>query len=159
MTLPQFLPDWVPWWAELALLVVLLLFAGAFLLMPFSVFGTKARLEAVDERLDEIETTLRTLAHRLPDLEMRNPAVWRRGAPDEDGYVPPPARGYVAPAPRPEGHASPRAETYVPPPPPIPPAPVVPEREMERDRLGGPPPAVRSGRSEPQLRWPDNRPR
>ena len=67
--------------------------------MPFSVFGVKARLEAIDERLDELQSDLRALTHRLPDPDMRDPAAWRRAAAardDEDfaGAPPAPARGF-----------------------------------------------------------------
>jgi len=51
------LPDWVPWWVPLVLLVPALLYALAFLFMPFSV------LEA---RLDEIQAEIRHLSLRLP---------------------------------------------------------------------------------------------
>ena len=142
MTMPFALPDWVPWWVQLLLLVALVLIAGAYLLMPFSVFGLKARLEALDQRLDDIQSDLRELSARLPELDGRRPAAWRRVEPDEDGYVARP------PAPRPATLDRP-PERYDPPPrPPIPPPPVVPERDR--------PPAVRP-RSEPQLRWPSER--
>lgn len=136
MSLPFQLPDWVPWWAQLAILVVAVLVAGTYLLMPFSVFGLKARIEALDERLDEIQADIRALTHRLPDPEMRSPASWRRQVPDDDGYVPPRAAA---------------AERAPPPPrPPLPPAPMVPERLRDADR----PPVPRAGRAEPQIRWP-----
>jgi hypothetical protein len=140
MTMPFALPDWVPWWVQLLILVAVVLIAGAYLLMPFSVFGLKARIEALDQRLDDIQSDLRELASRMPDLDGRRPAAWRRTEPDEDGYVarPPPPR-QAAPPER-------TYERYDPPPrPPIPPPPVVPERDR--------PPSTRP-RSEPQLRWP-----
>ena len=130
MSVPGFLPDWVPWWVQLVLLVGVVLVVGAFGAMPFSVFGLKARLEAIDERLDEMQSDLRALANRLPDPEMRNPAAWRRGATDDEDFP--------APATRRE-----------------PPAPPPPARGFERDRDRDPRPA----RSEPQLNWPGNRPR
>ena len=61
------LPDWLPWWVPILVLVPALLFALAFLLMPFSVFGVKGRLEAVEARLDEIQGEIRSLALRLPE--------------------------------------------------------------------------------------------
>ena len=67
MTSPLPLPDWVPWWVHLVLLLGLLLFGLLFLLMPFSVFGVKARLEGVEARLDEIQGEIRSLALRLPE--------------------------------------------------------------------------------------------
>ena len=41
MTLPFTLPDWVPWWVSLVVLVPVILLGLAFLFMPFSVFGLK----------------------------------------------------------------------------------------------------------------------
>ena len=67
MTSPLPLPDWVPWWVHLAIILVVLLFGLLFLLMPFSVFGTKTRLEGIEARLDEIQGEIRTLALRLPE--------------------------------------------------------------------------------------------
>jgi len=67
MTSPLPLPDWVPWWVHLVLLLSALLLALLFLLMPFSVFGVKARLEGLDARLDEIQGEIRSLALRLPE--------------------------------------------------------------------------------------------
>lgn len=67
MTSPLPLPDWVPWWVHLAVLLVGLLFVLLFLLMPFSVFGVKARLENIEARLDEIQGEIRALSLRLPE--------------------------------------------------------------------------------------------
>ena len=53
------LPDWLPWWVPLVLLLPALLYALAFLFMPFSVIGLKSRLEAIEARLDEIQADLR----------------------------------------------------------------------------------------------------
>ena len=103
MTLPFAVPDWLPWWVPLVMLVGALLYGLALLVMPFAVFGVKARLEAIEFRLDEIQGEIRSLA-----LRMREPG------PDstafDDGYIDPPARLTRRP---------PAA-----PPPPIPPAPV-----------------------------------
>jgi hypothetical protein len=60
-------PDWVPPWAQLLVLIVAILLGLAFLLMPFSVFGVKSRLDAVEARLDEIQGEIRALALRLPE--------------------------------------------------------------------------------------------
>ena len=147
MSMPFTLPDWVPWWVQLAILVAAILVAGAFVLMPFSVFGLKARLDGLDARLDEIQADLRDLALRLPDPEMRRPAAWRRAEPDDDGYYMRPPAG------APRRDELPARRDDPPPRPPIPPAPVVPERERA-------PSAVRpraEPRSEPQLRWPSER--
>jgi hypothetical protein len=60
------LPDWLPWWVPLVLLVPTLLWALSFLFMPFSVFGVKSRLELIESRLEEIQNDLRHVALRLP---------------------------------------------------------------------------------------------
>ena len=80
------LPDWV----GLILLVVLALVALAYLLMPFSVFGLKGRLEAIEAQLDEIQTEMRSLAARMPE-------PGRRRNPVEDDWAEPapPARPIV----------------------------------------------------------------
>src|SRR5258708_39063745 len=60
------LPDWLPWWVPLVLLVPTSLWALSFLFMPFSVFGVKSRLEVIEARLDEIQNEIRHVALRLP---------------------------------------------------------------------------------------------
>ena len=81
----------MPWWVHLVILLAALLFGLLFLLMPFSVFGVKARLEGVEARLDEIQGEIRSLALRLPE-------------PVEDSYAAaddrPAARPPIPPAPR-----------------------------------------------------------
>jgi hypothetical protein len=67
MPIPFTFPDWVPWWMQLMIVVVAILVGLAFLLMPFSVFGVKSRLESVEARLDEIQGEIRSLALRLPE--------------------------------------------------------------------------------------------
>ncbi len=59
-------PDWVPWWVPMVLIVPALLYALAFVFMPFSVLGVKTRLEVIEGRLDEIQQEIRHLALRLP---------------------------------------------------------------------------------------------
>ena len=66
MNIPFAFPDWVPWWVPMVLLVPALLYALAFLFMPFSVLGVKTRLEVIEARLDEIQQEIRHLALRLP---------------------------------------------------------------------------------------------
>jgi hypothetical protein len=84
MTLPFTLPDWLPWWVPLLLLVPALLYALAFLFMPFSVIGVKGRLDVIEARLDEIQGEIRSLALRL-----REPgATDYRGADFEEVYAP-----------------------------------------------------------------------
>ena len=107
--MPSFFPEWVPASVQLVLLVAVVLVAGAYALMPFSVFGIKARREALDDRLDALQSDLRALTNRLPDPEMRNPAAWRRAASDEDGLsAPSPMRRDRPPPPVPEPAAPPR---------------------------------------------------
>ena len=67
--MPSFLqlPGGLPWWLTLAILVPLALYALLFLAMPFSVFGVKGRLEAMEARLDEIQEEIRSLSLRLPE--------------------------------------------------------------------------------------------
>jgi len=65
MVSPLPFPDWVPWWVHVAVLVTLGTFALLFLLMPFSVLGTKTRLESIEIRLDEIQGEIRSLTLRL----------------------------------------------------------------------------------------------
>ena len=172
MTMPFSLPDWVPWWVQLVILVAAILVAGAFVLMPFSVFGVKARLDTLDLRLDELQADLRDLALRLPDPEMRRPAAWRRAEPDDDGYYmrPPtttvrredPAtsrrddpttsrRDDPTTSRRDDPQASRRDD--LPLRPPIPPAPMMPERERASSAFR----PRTEPRAEPQLRWPSDR--
>jgi hypothetical protein len=68
MILPAFLPAWLPWWVPLAVLVPLSLYALLFLLMPFSVFGVKGRLDIIEARLDELHGEVRTLILRMPQI-------------------------------------------------------------------------------------------
>ncbi len=75
------LPDWMPWWVPLVLLVPTLLWALSFLFMPFSVFGVKSRLEVIEARLDEIQNEIRHVALRLP--------AGGGGGPDFDDVFPP----------------------------------------------------------------------
>lgn len=75
------LPEWLPWWVPLALLVPALLWALSFLFMPFSVFGVKSRLEAIEARLEEIQNEIRHIALRLP--------VSGSAGPDFDDVYPP----------------------------------------------------------------------
>src|ERR1700735_4719174 len=68
MTLPFTLPEWLPWWVPLVLLIPALLYALAFLFMPFSVIGVKGRLDVLKARLDEIQHDIRHIALRLPEV-------------------------------------------------------------------------------------------
>ncbi len=145
MTVPSVLPDWVPLWVQLVLLVGVVLVVGAYGAMPFSVFGVKARLEVLDERLDELQRDLRALANRLPDPGMGRPAAWRRGSADDEELATPPVSRRDRAPPVPEAGFDrdwDRARDR--PPPAVPPPAVPPPRPPRRD---------------PQLNWPENRPR
>lgn len=94
----------LPEWTGLLALLVLLLLGLAFLLMPFSVFGVKGRLDSLEAQLDEIQADLRGLAVRLSDVP-------RRAASEEWVEMPGSRR---APA---EEPSPPRTSPPIPPPP------------------------------------------
>ncbi len=106
MTSPLPLPDWVPWWVHLAILLAAGLFVLLYLAMPFAVFGVKARLEVIEARLDEIQAEIRSLSLRLPE-----PAGMDDPAPPASRYppasYPPISRPPIPPAP----HSPPPART------------------------------------------------
>ena len=84
----------LPDWKGLVALAALALVALAYLLMPFSVFGVKGRLDGIEARLDEIQAEIRTLAVRLPE-----PQRGRRTAVEEDWAEPVAAPRRADPAP------------------------------------------------------------
>ena len=161
-TLP--LPDWMPPWIQLAILMVAILFGFALLMMPFAVFGLKGRLELIEAQLDDVHAELRMLATRLPEAP-RRPA---RPAEQE------PVAEEIVPRPRP---ARPRPQP-VPVPPVMPePSPPTPRRSRDGDDWSDEPPFADGAmaprrplratpdrdvdqqrtprsRSEPTLRWP-----
>lgn len=57
----------LPEWTGLLALLVLLLLALCLLVMPFSVFGLKGRLDSIEAQLDDLRADLRGLAARLPE--------------------------------------------------------------------------------------------
>jgi len=153
MTLPFALPDWVPWWVPLALLVPCLLYALAFVVMPFSVFGLKGRLDALDARLDEIQGEIRSLAMRMPEQAAR--------ARFDELYTPPPAGPPTPPQPEPvfTRPPIPPAVRYLDeePPPDIRVNPPLRHYDTRRDtdaRKDGARRIVRPDRTEPRLDWP-----
>ncbi len=93
MALPFTLPDWAPPWASFVIVSVAVLFLLAFLLMPFSVFGLKGRLDGLEARLDDIQHDIRSLALRLPDVG--------RVEFEPEPELPPPVRAAWQDAPRP----------------------------------------------------------
>ncbi len=133
MNLPVTLPDWLPWWVPLLLLVPAVLWGLAFLLLPFSVIGLKGRLEMIEARLDEIQGEIRSLTHRLPE-PIRQSSY-------DDVYAPP-------------GMTPRRDEPPMVSRPPIPPA----AHELEEDEYRPPRTTLRRpearGRAEPRLDWP-----
>ncbi len=67
MISPLPLPEWVPWWVHLAVLLTGGLVVLLYLAMPFAVFGVKTRLDIIEARLDEIQAEIRSLSLRLPE--------------------------------------------------------------------------------------------
>lgn len=130
MTLPFPIPDWLPWWVPLVLLVPALLYVLTFLFMPFSVIGVKGRLDVLEARLDEIQNEIRHLALRLPDA----------GHPVDFEEI-------FNPEPQVERPQRPVVNR-----PPIPPAAHELDRDEPRAERPAQPPA--RGRREPRLDWP-----
>ena len=103
MQLPFEFPDWVPWWVQTLLVVAGVLFALAFLLMPFATFGVKSRLDSRQLHLDALGVELRSLSLRLPDRGVSRDLAtdWTDPVPEP---VPPhdalPSRPPIPPAPR-----------------------------------------------------------
>jgi hypothetical protein len=133
MTLPFTLPDWLPWWVPIVLLVPALLYALAFLFMPFSVIGVKSRLDVIEARLDEIQGEIRHLALRLPEVS--------HVADYDEIYAP-------------EAVVQPRRSPPVMTRPPIPPASHELEDRPQRDASSRADRRSEGGRSEPRLDWP-----
>lgn len=94
MTLPFDFPDWMPWWLQLLVVVAGALLGLALIMMPFSVFGVKSRLEAIEAQLDEVQAELRALVMRLPEPGREPydaPALLRAAAPRDTPRPPAPA--------------------------------------------------------------------
>jgi hypothetical protein len=85
----------LPEWTGVAALLALLLVGLAYLLMPFSVFGVKGRLDVLEAQLDEIRDEIRGLSIRMSDGPRRSTAEdWvdpprMRGAEDQPRVSPP----------------------------------------------------------------------
>ncbi len=92
----------LPEWSGVAALVALLLVGLAYLLMPFSVFGVKGRLDALEAQLDEIRDEIRGLSIRLSDSPRRASA---------EDWVDPPSRARGGAA-----ESQPRVNPPIPPP-------------------------------------------
>jgi hypothetical protein len=137
MNLPFTLPDWLPAWAFLLLAIPVLLFLLAFMLMPFSVFGVKARLETIESQLEAVQDELR-------NLNLRARGVGGRAFTDDgEAYDPLPNFGKLK--------SSQKTYAETPTAPPIPPPPLTPVVER-RDRPEAPrlPPRP-ARRTEPRL--------
>lgn len=139
----------LPDWANLVVLVVGLMIALAWVLMPFSVFGVKGRIEALEARLEVIHEEIRQLNIRIAH------GAGRAG----------PDFGMPAEAPTMRRHDTSGPEPRVAPP--IPPPPVMPERAarpatppsvappLGRSEPGRSEPTLPpAGRAEPKLSWP-----
>jgi hypothetical protein len=150
MNLPLMLPAWIPGWVVLILALPVLLYVLAFLLMPFSVFGVKARIESLEAQIDSLHEELRTMAMRAsgilppssteldPYEDMPNFGRLKKSQrgytePAEPVMTPPTIRPVVSPAPMPTPLS----------------APIVPARE--RLTPAPPPPARAVRRTEPRL--------
>ena len=119
------LPDWLPWWGLLLTLIPAAIYLLLFLLMPFSVFGVKDRLEVLDARLDEIQGEIRLLTLRFAERGPLEPEP--RAAPHSRPPIPP----------------RPMETAWQPDPPEEMPAERAPRRSPERP-----------ARAEPRLDWP-----
>ena len=104
------LPDWAPDWLGAVLLIFGGLFALAFLLMPFTVFSLKSRLDQIELKLEDLLVELRAMAPP-PPLAARVQAGWTEPPPAQDRYPvhpPIPPRPVADRAPI----AEPKRETY-----------------------------------------------
>ncbi len=141
MNLPFTLPDWLPAWVFLLLAIPALLYLLVFLLMPFSVFGVKGRLEALESQLDAVQEELR-------NLNLRARGVGAKPFADEDdSFDPLPNFGKLKSSQA--AYSEPRTA------PPVPPPPLMPVVEP-REKLGAPRlpqrlPQRPPGRTEPRL--------
>jgi hypothetical protein len=97
----------LPEWTGLIILALIALFAVAFILMPFSVFGLKGRMEAMEAQLDDIQAEIRGLALRLPDSRGR-PAVAEDWIEPPSAYRDPPMPRAQPPVPPPPARAEPK---------------------------------------------------
>ncbi|MBC7800705.1 MAG: hypothetical protein H7Z10_08780 [Gemmatimonadaceae bacterium] len=101
MISPLPLPEWLPDWVHVAVIVAGALVVLVFLMMPFAVFGVKSRLELIEARLDEIQGEIRSLALRLPEPDRDEaPAFFE---PDRYGAQRPPIPPAPHDRPRPQG--------------------------------------------------------
>lgn len=58
-------PDWMPLWAQLLVMALVIVFGLAFLMMPFAVFGVKSRLAELELQIQEMQADVRAVSMRL----------------------------------------------------------------------------------------------
>ncbi len=109
------LPDWMPWWLALAILVPALIWLLAFLASPFAVIGLKSRLEAIEARLDALEDAVASRYAMPPAVEIDDDRPPLRPPPglSAKGLSPaaarePPSREPPEPPAAPRGRQEPR---------------------------------------------------
>ncbi|MCP9319821.1 hypothetical protein KBX73_08575 [Acetobacter persici] len=91
-------PDWMPLWAQLLVIALVIVFGLAFLMMPFAVFGVKGRLMELELQTREMQAELRAMAMRLAagQVAAQNRPPMSAGVPEgvqvEEIYPPEPVR-------------------------------------------------------------------
>ena len=78
------LPDWMPGWVPVVLLIPVVLYALLALAMPFAVFGLRGRLEGLETQLDDLHAELRAVSLHLgppPDTVRSREPVRGRAQP------------------------------------------------------------------------------
>lgn len=84
----------LPEWTGLVALLILLLLAVCLLIMPFSVFGLKGRLDSIEAQLDDLRAELRMMAARPPEARRES---WDAMPNIPEPYAPPPPSGRAEP--------------------------------------------------------------
>ncbi|MCP1215931.1 hypothetical protein NKW53_07635 [Acetobacter orientalis] len=62
-------PEWMPLWAQLLLMAVVIVFGLGFLMMPFAVFGVKGRLAELELEIQELHADVRAISMRLASAQ------------------------------------------------------------------------------------------
>lgn len=70
-------PDWMPLWAQLLVIALVIVFGLAFLMMPFAVFGVKGRLMELELQTREMQAELRAMAMRLAAGQGAAQGTWQ----------------------------------------------------------------------------------